>query len=173
MQGCAALYLVCRGGVLPRPPWTYTQGGVHPKGTCSASLHCVVIAPYERLSNPYSLPEGVSKEGGPQPSLFGRFKGKGFLRKGGNRNPSPLKPFFGYFLSSRKESNPSETKGKRKMFGADRVVRPYHHLKSTPRSAKKGKFVTAPSLFRSPHKPEYRGPSAPPPSRRPPLSASR
>ena len=34
-------------------------------------------------------------------------------------------------------------------------------------------FVTAPSLFRSPHKPEYRGPSAPPPSRRPPLSASR
>ena len=46
--------------------------------------------------------EGVSKEGGPQPSLFGRFKGKGFLRKGGNRNPPFLKPFFGYFLSGKK-----------------------------------------------------------------------
>ena len=34
---------------------------------------------------------GVSKEGGPQPSLFGRFKGIGFLRKGGNRNPPFLK----------------------------------------------------------------------------------
>ena len=65
-------------------------------------------------------PEGVSKEGGPQPSLFGRFKGIGFLRKGGNRNPPFLKPFFGYFLSGkkvtrrrqkekgRKESNPPE-----------------------------------------------------------------
>ena len=38
MQGCAVLYLVCRGGVLPRPTWTYTQGGDE------------VIAPYERLS---------------------------------------------------------------------------------------------------------------------------
>ena len=47
-------------------------------------------------------PEGVSKEGGPQPSLFGRFKGKKFLRKGGNRNPPFLKPFFGYFLSGKK-----------------------------------------------------------------------
>ena len=34
---------------------------------------------------------GVPKEGGPQPSLFGRFKGIGFLRKGGNRNPPFLK----------------------------------------------------------------------------------
>ena len=47
-------------------------------------------------------PEGVSKEGGPQPSLFGRFKERGFLRKGGNRNPPFLKPFFGYFLSGKK-----------------------------------------------------------------------
>ena len=46
--------------------------------------------------------EGVSKEGGPQPSLFGRFKGKGFLRKGGNPNPPFLKPFFGHFLSGKK-----------------------------------------------------------------------
>ena len=47
-------------------------------------------------------PEGVSKVGGPQPSLFGRFKGIGFLRKGGNRNPPFLKPFFGYFLLGKK-----------------------------------------------------------------------
>ena len=33
---------------------------------------------------------------------FGRFKGKRFLRKGGNRNPPFLKPFFGYFLSGKK-----------------------------------------------------------------------
>ena len=31
------------------------------------------------------------QRGGPQPSLFGRFKRKGFLRKGGNRNPPFLK----------------------------------------------------------------------------------
>ena len=33
---------------------------------------------------------------------FGRFKERGFLRGEGNRNPSPLKPFFGYFLSGKK-----------------------------------------------------------------------
>ena len=27
-----------------------SPGGVHPKGTCSASLHCVVTPPYERAS---------------------------------------------------------------------------------------------------------------------------
>ena len=35
-------------------------------------------------------PKGVSKEGGPQPSLFGRFKEGGFSRGKGNRNPFPL-----------------------------------------------------------------------------------
>ena len=57
--------------------------------------------PYTRLSG-VRPGVGVSKEGGPQPSLFGRFKGKGYLRKGGNRNPPFLKPFFGYFLSGKK-----------------------------------------------------------------------
>ena len=57
-------------------------------------------------------PEGVSKEGGPQPSLFGRFKGKRFLRKGGNRNPPFLKPFFGYFLSGKKVTRRRQRKGK-------------------------------------------------------------
>ena len=28
----------------------YRCGAMHPKGTCSASLHCVGIAPYEILS---------------------------------------------------------------------------------------------------------------------------
>ena len=67
--------------------------------------------------------EGVSKEGGPQPSLFGRFKGKRFLRKGGNRNPPFLKPFFGYFLSGKKV-----TRRRQKRKG---------QKESTPRSAKK------------------------------------
>ena len=29
----------------------YRCGAMHPKGTCSASLHCVGIAPYEILSD--------------------------------------------------------------------------------------------------------------------------
>ena len=44
-------------------------------------------------------PEGVSKEGGPQPSLFGRFKEGGFSRGKGNRNPFPLEWRFWLLLS--------------------------------------------------------------------------
>ena len=47
-------------------------------------------------------PGGGFQRGGPQPSPFGRFKERGSLRGEGNRNPSPLKPFFGYFLSGKK-----------------------------------------------------------------------
>ena len=69
-------------------------------------------------------PEGVSKEGGPQPSLFGRFKERGFLRGEGNRNPSPLKPFFGYFLSGKKVTRRRhKKKGKEeKCFGRGRAL---------------------------------------------------
>ena len=85
-----------------------------------AATYLCRFAAKARFDNRPPPPEGVSKEGGPQPSLFGRFKGIGFLRKGGNRNPPFLKPFFGYFLSGkkvtrrrqkekgRKESNPLE-----------------------------------------------------------------
>ena len=73
----------------------FSNGGPWPPPTFAAKRQRrdLIIAP---------SPEGVSKEGGPRPSLFGRFKGKRFLRKGGNRNPPFLKPFFGYFLSGKK-----------------------------------------------------------------------
>ena len=50
--------------------------------------------PTERAS-----PEGVSKEGGPRPSPFGRFKEGGFSRGKGNRNPFPLEWRFWLLLS--------------------------------------------------------------------------
>ena len=43
---------------------------------------------------------------------FGRFKGKRFLRKGGNRNPPFLKPFFGYFLSGKKVTRRRQKRAK-------------------------------------------------------------
>ena len=43
---------------------------------------------------------GKSKKGA-RP-LFGRFKGKGFSREGGNRNPPSLERVFGYFLHEQK-----------------------------------------------------------------------
>ena len=72
--------------------------------------------------------EGVSKEGGPQPSLFGRFKGKGFLRKGGNRNPPFLKPFFGYFLSGKKVTRQRQKRKKEGKPTGGAEPRPYTHL---------------------------------------------
>ena len=44
---------------------------------------------------------GGSKAGAAAPGL-GRFKGKGFLREGGNRNPPSLKRLFGDFLAAQK-----------------------------------------------------------------------
>ena len=57
----------------------------------SAATYLCRFAAKARFDNRPRPSEGVSKEGGPQPSLFGRFKGIGFLRKGGNRNPPFLK----------------------------------------------------------------------------------
>ena len=94
------------------PPFTPT-GGQRPPPTFAASRQrrdLIIAQP----------PEGVSKEGGPQPSLFGRFKGKRFLRKGGNRNPPFLKPFFGYFLSGKKVTRRRQKK-ERKAIGRGRT----------------------------------------------------
>ena len=55
--------------------------------------------PFPAPAGAHLSPVGVSKEGGPQPSLFGRFKERGFLRGEGNRNPSPLKWRFWLLLS--------------------------------------------------------------------------
>ena len=75
MQSCVALRFVARSLFKRRP---------------SAATYLCRFAAKARFDNRFH-PEGVSKEGGPQPSLFGRFKGKRFLRKGGNRNPPFLK----------------------------------------------------------------------------------
>ena len=62
----------------------YCNGGQRPPPTFAAKR--------QRRDLIIAHPQvGVSKEGGPQPPLFGRFKGIGFLRKGGNRNPPFLK----------------------------------------------------------------------------------
>ena len=49
--------------------------------------HFAAKARFDNRPNPRV---GVSKEGGPQPSLSGRFKVGGFSRGKGNRNPFPL-----------------------------------------------------------------------------------
>ena len=86
MQGCALLWFMTKLLSKRRP---------------LAAIYLCRFAAKAQFDNRLH-PEGVSKEGGPQPSLFGRFKGKKFLRKGGNRNPPFLKTFFGYFLSGKK-----------------------------------------------------------------------
>ena len=105
------------------------------KSRSKAATYLCRFAAKARFDNRPHSPEGVSKEGGPQPSLFGRFKGIGSLRKGENRNPPFLKPFFGYFLSGKKvtrrrqkeiESTPSETKEK---------TSPTGHKKGRPQAA--------------------------------------
>ena len=61
-------------------------------------------------------------------SLFGRFKGKGFLRKGGNRNPPFLKPFFGHFLSGKKVTRRRQKRKKEGKPTGGAEPRPYTHL---------------------------------------------
>ena len=51
---------------------------------------------------PAPRPGGWIQGGGPQAPGLGRFKGKGFLREGGNRNPPSLKRLFGDFLAGQK-----------------------------------------------------------------------
>ncbi len=63
---------------------------------------------------------------------FGRFKGKRFLRKGGNRNPPFLKPFFGYFLSGKKVTRRRHKGGKSHRAGQSPAPthvsrKPMHH----------------------------------------------
>ena len=78
-------------------------------------------------------PEGVSKEGGPQPSLFGRFKERGFLRGEGNRNPSPLKWRFWVLLSllTKVTRRRQKRKSERKTNGRGRTP-PLHSVYRNP-----------------------------------------
>ena len=52
-----------------------------------------------------SPPGGTSNRGAAAP-LIGRFKGMGFLREGGNRNPPSLRQLFGDFLAAQKVTRP-------------------------------------------------------------------
>ncbi len=141
----AAFALKCRA--LPPCQKRFPTSGQRPPPTFAASRQRrdLIIA---------KTPEGVSKEGGPQPSLFGRFKGKRFLRKGGNRNPPFLKPFFGYFLSgkkvTRRRQKKKEVRGGQSRpplrseivtrAGARNILRRFQKRK---RPKKKNAFITA------------------------------
>ena len=65
--------------------------------------------PQLRVLRPPSLvfrpPGGTSNRGAEAP-LVGRFKGMGFLREGGNRNPPSLRRPFGDFLAAQKVTRP-------------------------------------------------------------------
>ena len=90
-------------------------------------------------------PEGVSKEGGPQPSLFGRFKGKRFLRKGGNRNPPFLKwrSLVTFFRQGKKVTRRRQKKGNGKPSGGAEP-RPYARLPKAHASYVRGDVGIAP-----------------------------
>ena len=64
-----------------------------------AATYLCRFAAKARFDNRLTKGAGVSKEGGPQPSLFGRFKEGGFSRGKGNRNPFPLEWRFWLLLS--------------------------------------------------------------------------
>ena len=64
------------------------------KGRCAAQLK-------KTYAPPPRSPGGWIQGGAAAPGL-GRFKGKEFLREGGNRNPPSLKRVFGYFLHEQK-----------------------------------------------------------------------
>ena len=89
----------------------------------SAATYLCRFAAKARFDNRPS-PGGYFQKGGPQPSLFGRFKVGGFLRGKGNRNPFPLEWRFWLLLSlltkvtrRRQKSPPSETKEQKKQNG--------------------------------------------------------
>ena len=113
-------------------PTAKTLSNQRPK----AATYLCRFAAKARFDNRPNPRRVFPKREGSQPLPFGRFKGKRFLRKGGNRNPPFLKPFFGYFLSGKKVTRRRQKKKgaerkypavgkKRKRFGADRVVHPY------------------------------------------------
>ena len=102
-------------------PFTPT-GGQRPPPTFAASRQrrdLIIAQP----------PEGVSKEGGPQPSLFGRFKDGGFSRGKGNRNPFPLewRSLVTFFRQRKKVTRRRQKKGNGKPSGGAEP-RPYARL---------------------------------------------
>ena len=122
MQGCVVLCFMARSSFNRRP---------------LAATYLCRFAAKARFDN-RQPPEGVSKEGGPQPSLFGRFKVRGFLRGEGNRNPSPLKwRSLDTFFRQEKKVSRRRQKRRKKSHRADRVLRPYAYPSNAPIKATK------------------------------------
>ena len=83
----------------PTPGFPAANALSKPNQRPKAATYLCRFAAKARFDNRSNPRVGVSKEGGPRPSLFGRFKERGFLRGEGNRNPSPLKWRFWLLLS--------------------------------------------------------------------------
>ena len=125
-------------GVGIRPPF-YASGGPWPPPTFAASRQRrdLIIAQTLRVG----LPKGRAAA-----LPFGRFKERGFLRKGGNRNPPFLKWRFWLLLSllTKVTRRRQKRKSERKTNGRGRAVRPYAHLRKHPA---RGKTPLSTSFF--------------------------
>ena len=136
-----SVYAICAGGCTPRVfvpfPFLCLQRPL-------AATYLCRFAAKARFDNRLTPRVGLPK-GRAAALPFGRFKGKRFLRKGGNRNPPFLKPFFGYFLSGKKVTRRRQKrKSERKTNGRDSAVRPYAHLRKHPA---RGKTPLSTSFF--------------------------
>ena len=91
-----------------------------------AATYLCRFAAKARFDNRLNYGRGFPKGRGRDPSPFGRFKGKGSLRKGGNRNPPFLKwrSLVTFFRQGKKVTR----RRQKKRFGTDRAVRPYTRL---------------------------------------------
>ena len=63
-------------------------GAMHPKGACSASLHCVGIAPYRGVQGVRAC--SVSPSGNASRCHLTEGGGSSALRRGGRRIPTPV-----------------------------------------------------------------------------------
>ena len=130
-----------------------------------AATYLCRFAAKARFDNRLTQGAGVSKEGGPQPSLFGRFKEGGFSRGKGNRNPFPLE-WRSLVTFFRQRKKVTRRRQKEKMSRAGQSPAPTLHL------PKASTFLTAtaPQIPRrgavSPPAPPAAARSSPPRPRR-------
>ena len=142
-----------RGGVRPSAPTTgfpaanaLSKPNQRPK---AATYLCrfAAKARFDNRPNPrVRFPKGRAAA-----LPFGRFKGKRFLRKGGNRNPPFLKPFFGYFLSGKKVTRRRQKK-ERKTTGRTTPPSPtpayQTHKRKKETASRRSLFCVFPRLSR-------------------------
>ena len=120
MQGCVVLCFMARSSFKRRP---------------LAATYLCRKAAKARFDNRTNSRGEVSKGEGSRPLPFGRFKGKGSLRKGGNRNPPFLKwrslvTFFRQGKKVTRRRHPAPGRGTPLSFGKE----------STSPKAKEGKI---------------------------------